>query len=84
MTDVTAIAQWATLAVLGAAFGPGVVLGLVVYAALRGIARNPEAASEIQTSMVLGLAFIEAIAIYALVVALTLLFVFPGIVGVGG
>ena len=84
MTDVGVIAQWAAMAVLGAAFGPGFALGLVVFQALRGIARNPEAASEIQTSMVLGLAFIEAIAIYALVVALTLLFVFPGIVGVGG
>ena len=84
MTDAIELAKLATLAVLGAAFGPGTVLGLVVYTALRGIARNPEAANEIQTSMVLGLAFIEAIAIYALVVALTLLFVFPGIVGVGG
>jgi F-type H+-transporting ATPase subunit c len=38
-------------------------------------ARNPDASNEIQTNMFIGIAFAEAIAIYALVVALILLFV---------
>ena len=42
---------------------------------MNAIGRNPEAASKIQTNMVLGMAFAEAIAIYALVVALILKFV---------
>jgi F-type H+-transporting ATPase subunit c len=43
--------------------------------AMQGIARNPEAAGPIQTNMILAIAFAEAIAIYALVVALLLKFV---------
>jgi F-type H+-transporting ATPase subunit c len=43
--------------------------------ALQAIGRNPEAAGQIQVNMILGIAFAEAIAIYALVVALLLKFV---------
>ncbi len=57
------------------AIGPGIGVGLVVLGALQGMARNPEAAGEIRTNMILGIAFAEAIAIYSLVVALLLLFV---------
>ncbi len=57
------------------AIGPGIGVGLLVMGALQGIARNPEAAGEIRTNMILGIAFAEAIAIYALVVALLLKFV---------
>ncbi|NPA91276.1 MAG: ATP synthase F0 subunit C [Chloroflexi bacterium] len=57
------------------AIGPGIGVGLVVLGALQGIARNPEVAGEIRTNMILGIAFAEAIAIYALVVALLLKFV---------
>lgn len=39
------------------------------------IGRNPEAASKVQTSMILAMAFAEAVAIYALVVALIILFI---------
>jgi F-type H+-transporting ATPase subunit c len=55
--------------------GPGIGLGFLVGKALEAIGRNPEATSKIQTNMILGLAFTEAIAIYALVVALILKFV---------
>ena len=41
----------------------------------KAIGRNPDASNEIQTNMFIGIAFAEAIAIYALVVALILLFV---------
>ena len=57
------------------AIGPGIGIGLLVSKALEAIGRNPEASGKIQTNMILGLAFAEAIAIYALVVALILKFV---------
>jgi len=55
--------------------GPGIGLGILVGKALEAIGRNPEATSKIQTNMILGLAFTEAVAIYALVIALILKFV---------
>lgn len=55
--------------------GPALAIGMLVGKGLEAIGRNPEAAGKIQTNMVLGLAFAEAIAIYALVVALILKFV---------
>ncbi len=55
--------------------GPAIGIGLLVASGLQAIGRNPEAASKIQTNMILGIAFAEAIAIYALVVALILKFV---------
>ena len=54
---------------------PGLAIGLITSAALNSIGRNPEAASEIRTNMILGIAFAEAIAIYALVVGLIIKFV---------
>jgi F-type H+-transporting ATPase subunit c len=57
------------------ALGPGIGIGLVGMGAMQAIGRNPEAASKIQTNMILGMAFAEAIAIYALVVALIIKFV---------
>jgi F-type H+-transporting ATPase subunit c len=64
----------AGLAMVGA-LGPGIGIGLLVQGAMNAIGRNPEAAGTIQTNMILGIVFAEAIAIYALVVALIILFV---------
>jgi len=64
----------AALAMIGA-FGPGIGIGLLAAAAMTGISRNPDATPAIQTNMILAIAFAEAIAIYALVVALIILFV---------
>ena len=64
----------AGLAMTGA-IGAGAGVGIVVGGAVQGIARNPDAAGLIQTNMILGIAFAEAVAIYALVVALIILFV---------
>ena len=55
--------------------GAGAGIGILVSGAVQGIARNPDASGDIQTNMILGIAFAEAIAIYALVVALIILFV---------
>ena len=67
------IAAAATIAIGGIA--PAVAIGLIGSKGLEAIGRNPEAAGKVQNSMVLGLAFSEAIAIYALVVALIVKFV---------
>ncbi|EKE22251.1 MAG: hypothetical protein ACD_7C00016G0012 [uncultured bacterium] len=57
------------------AVGPGIGIGILAAKALEAIGRNPEAAPKIQTTMILAIAFTEAIAIYALVVALIIKFV---------
>ncbi|MDP2676770.1 MAG: ATP synthase F0 subunit C [bacterium] len=55
--------------------GPGIAIGILAGKALEAIGRNPEATPKIQTAMILAIAFAEAIAIYALVVALIIKFV---------
>ena len=55
--------------------GPGIGVGLLAGKALEAMGRNPDAANEIRTSMILAIVFAEAIAIYALVVALIIKFV---------
>ncbi|HUD19633.1 MAG TPA: ATP synthase F0 subunit C [Patescibacteria group bacterium] len=54
---------------------PAIAIGVLAGKALEAIGRNPEAASEIRTNMILGIAFAEAIAIYSLVVGLIIKFV---------
>ncbi len=52
-------------------FAPAVAIGLMGMKAMEAIGRNPEAAEKILPVMLLGMAFAEAIAIYALIVAFT-------------
>ena len=56
--------------------GPGLGIGWLTSKAMEALGRNPEAQPVIQTNMILGIAFAEAIAIYALVVAVMIGFVF--------
>lgn len=49
--------------------GPGIGIGLIVGKALEAIGRNPEASGKVQATMFLGIAFTEALAIFALVIA---------------
>jgi len=56
--------------------GPALAIGNLAGSALEALGRNPEAQPVIQTNMILGLAFAEAIAIYALVTAIMIGFVF--------
>ena len=60
-----------------AAFGTGIGQGLAVKSSVEGIARNPEASGKITVTMLIGLAMIESLAIYALVVALIILYAYP-------
>src|SRR3970040_201406 len=62
------------IAIVGA--GPAIGIGMLTGKALEALGRNPEAQPVIQTNMILGIAFAEAIAIYALVVAVAIGFVF--------
>jgi F-type H+-transporting ATPase subunit c len=55
--------------------GPGIGIGMLVGKAMEALGRNPEAEAAIRPNMILGMAFAEAIAIYALVVALIIKFV---------
>ncbi|MDO8561644.1 MAG: ATP synthase F0 subunit C [bacterium] len=55
--------------------GPGLGIGLIVSKALEAIGRNPEAAGKIQPMMFVGIAFTEALAIFALVVGFIVKFV---------
>jgi len=57
------------------AFGPAIAIGMLGGKAMEAIGRNPEAAGKVQGAMILAIAFAEAIAIYALVVALIIKFV---------
>ena len=64
----------------GAVMGMGTLVQAFAIAwigstALKAIGRNPEAASKVQTPMILAIAFAEAIAVYSLVVALIIKFV---------
>ncbi|OGZ93935.1 MAG: ATP synthase F0 subunit C [Candidatus Staskawiczbacteria bacterium RIFOXYD2_FULL_37_9] len=59
---------------LGTIF-PAISIGWIGSTALKSIGRNPEAASKVQTMAILAIAFAEAIAIYALVIALIIKFV---------
>ena len=59
------------------AFGTGIGQGLAVKSAVEGVSRNPGASGKILTTMMIGLAMIESLAIYALVVSLIILFANP-------
>ncbi|CAH2032437.1 ATP synthase F0 subunit C [Trichlorobacter ammonificans] len=59
------------------AFGTGIGQGLAVSRAVEGVSRNPGASGKIMTIMLIGLAMIESLAIYVLVVCLIILFANP-------
>lgn len=54
--------------------GPGIGIGLIASRAVEAIGRNPEASGKIQTTMFIGVAFTEALAIFALVVGFIIKF----------
>ena len=74
--DIQTMRLLATAIAIGVgAIGPAIAIGLIGSRSADAIGRNPEAAPKIQTAMILAIAFAEAIAIYALVVALIIKFV---------
>jgi F-type H+-transporting ATPase subunit c len=74
--DIETFKNLATALAIGlGALGPGIGIGLIGKGAMEALGRNPEASGKIQTGMILAIAFAEAVAIYALVVALIIKFV---------
>lgn len=71
--SIKLLATALTIAVGG--IGPSIAIGMLASKAMESIGRNPESASKILVPMLLAIAFSEAIAIYALVVALIIKFV---------
>jgi len=71
--SIKIIMMGVTIAVGGAL--PALAIGIITSKSVEAIGRNPESASDVRTSMILGMAFAEAIAIYALVCALIIKFV---------
>ena len=72
--EVVKFVAVAIIASLGL-MGPALAIGLIGHTALTGIARNPEAGARILPSMILAIAFAEAIAIYALIIAIILVMI---------
>jgi len=64
-----AVATYGPLALALAGLGSGIGIGLIGYAWLTGIARNPEAGGKMFVPAIMALAFAEAVAIYGLVIA---------------
>ncbi len=65
----------AALAIGIGAIGPGLGIGLAVSKAMEALGRNPEAAGDIRTTMIIGAGLAEAVAIYAFVIAIIIAFV---------
>jgi F-type H+-transporting ATPase subunit c len=64
----------AALAIGLGAIGPGIGIGLIGSKAMEAMGRNPEVTGTVQTNMLLGFAFAESVAIYALVISLLIKF----------
>ncbi|MDR2819563.1 MAG: ATP synthase F0 subunit C [Desulfovibrio sp.] len=67
----------ASLGIGIAAFGCGIGMGCGLNGACNGVARNPEVSGKITGTMILGFAFIESLAIYALVISFILIYANP-------
>jgi F-type H+-transporting ATPase subunit c len=74
---VVAIMIGCGLAIGIAAHGTGQGMGNAISAACEGTARNPEASGKLTVTMLIGLALIESLCIYALVICLIMLFANP-------
>jgi F-type H+-transporting ATPase subunit c len=75
MEDIEAMKALAMALVVGVGvFGPALGIGNLVSKALEAIGRNPDASGKIQTTMFIGIAFTEALAIFAVVVGFIIKF----------
>ena len=73
---ITSAKAWAAAILIGvAALGGALAMGLAIGKSAESIARQPEAAGPLRTTMMLGLVFIETVVIYALIVAILIIFV---------
>ncbi|XKT75054.1 MAG: ATP synthase F0 subunit C [Patescibacteria group bacterium UBA2103] len=73
--DIEAVKALAMAIAVGVGvLGPGIGIGMIVSRALEAIGRNPEASGKVVTNMFIGIAFTEALAIFALVVGFIIKF----------
>lgn len=73
---IEAVKLWAAMGTMTiGAIAPAIAIGMIGSRGVDAIGRNPEAAPKVQTAMILAIAFAEAIAIYVLVIALSIKFV---------
>jgi F-type H+-transporting ATPase subunit c len=73
--EPVALAYFAAgIAVFGAALGAGVGIGRLSASALEGMARQPEAGSDIRNTMIVAAAFIEGVALFGEIIAIILIF----------
>ena len=77
MTDIGAIAFAAAIAIFSSA-ASSLGEAMVITKAIDGMARNPEASKNLRSSMIIGAALVETCGIYALLVAILLIFVLAG------
>lgn len=76
VVDATAAkASAASIAICVAAAAAALGMGIAIAKSVEGISRQPEAEGKIRTSLMLGLVFIETVVIYALIVAILIVFV---------
>lgn len=76
VTDPKVVIPMAAALAMGiGAIGPGIGIGLAVKGAMEALGRNPEAEGPIRITMIIGAALAEAVAIYALVIAIIIAFV---------
>lgn len=70
------VVKWfaAGMAIGLGAIGPGLGIGIAVRGAMEAIGRNPEAEGAVRTTLIIGAALSEAVAIYAFVIAIILIF----------
>lgn len=73
MNTIGIIAIAVAISISVSTIGPAIAQGKAAAKALEGIARQPEAAGDIRTAMILSLAFMEALTIYGLLVAILLM-----------
>lgn len=75
-TDAVSAKAIAAAVIIAVASGAGAVaMAMAVYKSVDGTSRQPEAAGSIRTTMMMGLVFIETAIIYALIVAILIIFV---------
>lgn len=74
--EIEVVKTWAMMATIAVGtIAPALAMGFIASKGLESIGRNPETENAVRTTMVLGIAFVESIAIFALVVSLIIKFV---------
>ena len=77
MTDLGLIAIAAAIAIFSSGCS-SIGEGLLISKAMESMARNPAAAKDLRSSMILGAALVETCGIYALLISILIIFILPG------